>query len=145
MWDEITYTCPNFNGANVEIWEWLINFIPHFTGHVITYLCSDSSWSMLLKEATGHHQSWYWPWFSKSHVFFCDLASCFLFCIFTRSEKLVLKIINSRKQFKKKNHVWFGTEHLTRYGPGTVMHWDEQSQVLVNNVGFLSDLQHVKG
>ena len=25
------------NGAAVEIWEWIRNFILHFTGHVITY------------------------------------------------------------------------------------------------------------
>ena len=25
--------------AAVEVWEWISNFIPHFTGHSITYLC----------------------------------------------------------------------------------------------------------
>ena len=25
-----------FSGAAVDIWEWISNFIPHFTGHVIT-------------------------------------------------------------------------------------------------------------
>ena len=24
-----------------EVWEWIINFIPHFTGHVISYPCWD--------------------------------------------------------------------------------------------------------
>ena len=33
MWDEITY--PKFSGCN--IWEWLSNFIFHFTVHMITY------------------------------------------------------------------------------------------------------------
>ena len=37
MWYEITYPFPNFNGYTVEVWEWLSNFIPHFTGYVITY------------------------------------------------------------------------------------------------------------
>ena len=37
MWDEITYPFSNFNGATVEVWEWRSNFIPYFTGHVITY------------------------------------------------------------------------------------------------------------
>ena len=32
---EITYPFPNFNGTTVEVWEWISNFIPHFTGHVI--------------------------------------------------------------------------------------------------------------
>ena len=29
VWNEITYPFPNFNGATVEVWEWLSNFIPH--------------------------------------------------------------------------------------------------------------------
>ena len=37
--DEITYPFPNFNGCAVEVWEWISNFITHFTGHVITYPC----------------------------------------------------------------------------------------------------------
>ena len=37
MWDEITYPFPNFKGGTVEVWEWISNFIPHFTMHVITY------------------------------------------------------------------------------------------------------------
>ena len=35
--DEITYLFPNFNGCTVEVWEWMSNFIPNFTVHVITY------------------------------------------------------------------------------------------------------------
>ena len=27
VWDEITYPLPNFNGATVEVWEWISNFI----------------------------------------------------------------------------------------------------------------------
>ena len=41
--DEITYPFPNFNGATIEIWEWLSNFIPYFTVHMITYLSWDYS------------------------------------------------------------------------------------------------------
>ena len=40
------------NGATAEDWEWISNFIPHFTGHVITYPCWDWSWTMLVKGAT---------------------------------------------------------------------------------------------
>ena len=29
MWDKITYPFPNFNGAAVEVWEWISNFISH--------------------------------------------------------------------------------------------------------------------
>ena len=29
VWDEITYPFPNFNGAMVEVWECISNFIAH--------------------------------------------------------------------------------------------------------------------
>ena len=32
MCDEITYPFLNFNGATVEVKEWISNFIPHFKG-----------------------------------------------------------------------------------------------------------------
>ena len=41
MWDEIAYPFLIFNGATVEVWELISNFIPHFTVHVITYPCWD--------------------------------------------------------------------------------------------------------
>ena len=37
-WDGSIYPIPNFNGAAVEIWEWISNFILHLPGHVITYI-----------------------------------------------------------------------------------------------------------
>ena len=38
VWDEITYPFPNFNGAAVEVWEWMSNFITlHWPA--ITYPC----------------------------------------------------------------------------------------------------------
>ena len=30
--DALTFPFPNFNGATVEVWEWISNFIPHFPG-----------------------------------------------------------------------------------------------------------------
>ena len=30
----MTYLFPNFNGATVEVWEWISHAIPHFTWHV---------------------------------------------------------------------------------------------------------------
>ena len=30
MWDEITWTSPNFNGCTVEVWKWTSCFISHF-------------------------------------------------------------------------------------------------------------------
>ena len=43
VWAEIIHPFPNFNGCTVEVWEWINNFSPYFTGHVITYPCWD--WS----------------------------------------------------------------------------------------------------
>ena len=37
VWDKITCPFPNFNGATVEVWEWISNFIPHFIMYIITY------------------------------------------------------------------------------------------------------------
>ena len=53
----ITYPLPNFNGATVEVWEWISNFIPHFTGHVITYPC----WNRLPDRLMGYcgYTKWY--------------------------------------------------------------------------------------
>ena len=39
VWDEIIDPFLNFNGATVEDWEWINNFIPHFITTVITYPC----------------------------------------------------------------------------------------------------------
>ena len=36
VWYEIIYPLSNSNGATDEVWEWISNFIPHFTGHVIS-------------------------------------------------------------------------------------------------------------
>ena len=43
VWDEITYPFSYFNGATVEVWEWISKFIPHFIMDVITYPCWDLS------------------------------------------------------------------------------------------------------
>ena len=51
VWDRITYPLSNFNGAAVEVWGCISNFIPHFIIHVITYPCWDQSYSMLVKGA----------------------------------------------------------------------------------------------
>ena len=49
VWDEMTYPFPNFNGATVEVWKEISNFIIHFTMNVITYPCWGWNWSMLVK------------------------------------------------------------------------------------------------
>ena len=40
MWDETTYRFPNSNGCTLNVWEWMRNFIPHFTMRIFTYPCS---------------------------------------------------------------------------------------------------------
>ena len=41
VWDEFTYPFPNFNGATVEVWEWISNFVPRVIIGVINYSCWD--------------------------------------------------------------------------------------------------------
>ena len=37
VWVEITYLCPNLNSSVVDALEGIRNFIPHFTGFVMSY------------------------------------------------------------------------------------------------------------
>ena len=41
LWDEITYPFPNFNGATVEVWEWISTVMLHFIMDLITCPCMD--------------------------------------------------------------------------------------------------------
>ena len=41
VWDEITYAFPNFNGATIEVWEWISNSTSHFIMDLITYPCRE--------------------------------------------------------------------------------------------------------
>ena len=45
VWDQITYQFADLNGAAIEVWEWINNFIPYFLMGLIT-------WSTLNKEFT---------------------------------------------------------------------------------------------
>ena len=38
VWDEIIHPFTDFNNAASEVWKLISNFIPCFTGHVITYM-----------------------------------------------------------------------------------------------------------
>ena len=49
MGDDSTSPLPNFNGATLEVLEWKGDFIPNFTGHVITYPWPDLILNMLVK------------------------------------------------------------------------------------------------
>ena len=41
VWGELSFLVSNFYYSTVEVWEWISNFIPQFTGHMITYPCPD--------------------------------------------------------------------------------------------------------
>ena len=53
--DGITHLFPNFDGAVIEVWEYISDFIPQFTGDIISYACWEWDWSqsMLLKVGPG--------------------------------------------------------------------------------------------
>ena len=53
IWDEITYPFLNFNGAIIEVWEWVGNFIPHFIMDVIVYPILGLKLTMSVKQAPG--------------------------------------------------------------------------------------------
>ena len=48
VWGEITYPFPNFNGCNIEVWEWINNFTPYFIRDVLAYPCWDLRKIMLM-------------------------------------------------------------------------------------------------
>ena len=41
VYDEIIYYFANFNGATVEVWEWISNSTLHLIMDVITFQCGD--------------------------------------------------------------------------------------------------------
>ena len=49
VWDRINNPFPKLKDTAIEVWEWMINFIPNFTEYVITYPFWDQSQSMLAK------------------------------------------------------------------------------------------------
>ena len=57
---EISYQLPTFNGAAVEVWEVIGNFIPNFTDHMINYPWLDLSWSILVKRTLSFLE-YYFP------------------------------------------------------------------------------------
>ena len=53
VWNKITYPFPNFNGATIEVWEWMNNFIPYFIRDAITYPCWGESQNHVSKIFPG--------------------------------------------------------------------------------------------
>ena len=54
VWAENIYPFSNFNSTGIEIWEWISNFVPQSTEHVIIYPCWDQSYSVLERGPSWH-------------------------------------------------------------------------------------------
>ena len=97
MWDQITHPFPNFSGCTVEVWEWISNFIPHFTRHVITYPYWEWSQSMLVKGAPCIKLYTLYLW---------------LFCITNATYMLVLSNLDTRSgqcKAPEQQQQWYWT------------------------------------
>ena len=59
----ISYAFPNFNSCTVAVWEWIINFIPHFILDVITYPISMLGFKLnhVSKRGPRWHNLFRWP------------------------------------------------------------------------------------
>ena len=90
VWDEIIYLFPNFNGATVEVWEWISNFIPHFTRHGITNLCWDQLLSILVNGGSEERRYMgYILWVQCSCIVITAIQNIGLYL---RYAKLILEI-----------------------------------------------------
>ena len=61
VWDETTYPFPNLNDATVDFWEWICNFVPHFTMTVITHQCwvnNECNYLSMLGLKLNHDSEW---------------------------------------------------------------------------------------
>ena len=76
MWDKITYPFPNFNSFNVEIWQWISNFISHFTGHG-QQECTDFTYTKAWLLMTWNYDKLPWN-YSYEHMHYSCLwtAGC---------------------------------------------------------------------
>ena len=54
MWHGVAYPFPNFNGGNVEVYEWTRNFIPHFTLWALIYAGLQFIRAMGIHPCYGH-------------------------------------------------------------------------------------------
>ena len=72
MWDEIPHPFPNFNGATVEVWEWISDLIPHlyngcsYLSMLESKFTHDSKWGPCIV----NHKNTLWvltPWILRRH------------------------------------------------------------------------------
>ena len=86
QWVELIIPFANFNGKTVEVWEWKSNFIPHFSGHLITYLYLDSpSQRASISKLWRHHYIWNRPQVYVNGPHRCRQASHYLNLLRPRS------------------------------------------------------------
>ena len=110
MWNEITYPFINFNGSSVDVSEWISNFIPHFSGHVIT----------LWVESTGDR------WFLPSKAQYCG---AFMLSI---SPNVIIK--RWRGLRKQKNHFYFFNWATPREGRAALYGETDIWKITVNYI-----------
>ena len=95
VWDEITYPFPNFNGGTFEVWEWISNFLPHFTGHVIIYPC--------------------WMYFSYQYLLRITYQSSILdegYSWHCRSSSKDLKVRHIQEMLIPSESSWYSQDHF---------------------------------
>ena len=126
VWDEIAYPFPNFNGATVEVWEWISNFTPLFTGHVISY-----PW--IIHVISNH-------WNGKVNFcgyYFTVCASCILCLLWT---------IMLNKTESESHKVYGNRQPKHNKHKKPVLLWKSwQKLALVNKDGFQTRLWFVGG
>ena len=105
------YPFLNFNGATVEVNEMISNFIPHFTGHVITYPCVKwaTDISPLPQRSLWHNRHWtvdlcwFSPWYAGTRK---PLIEAPLFKCNSSDSKHGLAV--SHEEDIQGNHEWIG-------------------------------------
>ena len=111
--DESTYPLSNFNCRNVEVREWISNFIPHFTRHMIIYPFWDLSYPICkngwLEAMTCD---------TKTHTIYCTFGTAW-FITSPINWQFVRAIAKDMKCF---NSVWRGlvcvTGQCSKYNVG---------------------------
>ena len=87
IWDYIACPFPNFNSETVEVWEWVSNFIPHFTRRVVTYgrfTCTGAIYDTV-KSCTWTKKIMVFLNHSKYIIHTINLKQCLGYCYHTRT------------------------------------------------------------
>ena len=72
VWHKITHPFQNFNGASVEVWEWIRNCITHIVMDIITYPCWDLNQTMSVNHVSKRNPCMIWmiasQWINDCHL-----------------------------------------------------------------------------